>query len=149
MTIAMPNTIPTVEAPDFRLMNQENRAYNLAQVMGENGILLVFAGNIWDLGCIRNVLWLQRQTYKLSLHGINACVIVPNHTIDLSGFFMSIPRVIPFPMLADPDEQAYEDYDVQNTGFVMLDGDRQVRRVWHLSNGAVPQIRDVIGAVAK
>jgi hypothetical protein len=56
---------------------------------------MVFAGNVWDLGCIRTVLWLQRQVYKLSLHGINTVVIAPKHTYDLSGFFINLARETP------------------------------------------------------
>ena len=148
MTIALNDTAPHTQAPNFRLLNHENVAYNMPQVMGENGLLMVFTGNVWDLGCIRTVLWLQRQVYKLSLHGIKAVVIAPNHTYDLSGFFMSIPRNIPFPMLADPDSKVYAEYGVESSGYIMLDSNHHVRNIWKLNAGVVPHIRDILSAVA-
>ena len=146
MTIA---STQTLQAHNFRLLNHENIAYTLAQVMGENGLVLIFAGNVWDLSCIRNVLWLQRQIYKLSLHGLKAAVIVPNHTYDVSGFFMSIPRHIPFPMLADPDSQTYADYGIDTAGFVVIDRQQTIRDMWKLKAGVVPHIGDILNALAE
>lgn len=148
MTLTLNSIAPNTQAPNFRLLNHENVAHNMPQVMGENGLLMVFAGNVWDLGCIRTVLWLQRQMYKLSLHGINAVVIAPNHTYDLSGFFMSIPRNIPFPMLADPDSKVYAEYGVESSGYIMLDSNHHVRNVWKLNAGVVPHIKDILNTVA-
>lgn len=147
--MALKQNSPLTKAPNFRLLNQENIAHNISQIMGESGLFLVFTGDVWDMACIRNVLWLQRQVYKLSTYGLNIAVIVPNQTYDLSGFFISIPRKMPFPMLADPDSKTYSDYDIEKTGFVVIDNQQNIRGKWKLKSGAVPHMRDILKAIAE
>ncbi|MEO1646346.1 MAG: hypothetical protein AAFR67_14230, partial [Chloroflexota bacterium] len=89
-------------ANNFILHNHDNMAHELDMMMGENGILLGFTGDVWNVSCVRYVLWLQRQAFKLSTKGVSSALIVPNRPYELNGFFMSIPREIPFPLLADP-----------------------------------------------
>jgi hypothetical protein len=97
---------------DFVLNNHENISHRLSMMMGEKGILLGFTGDVWDLNCVRYVLWTQRQSFKLSSFGVNTALVVPNHCYELNGFFMSIPRDINFPLLADPAYKVYGDYDM-------------------------------------
>lgn len=130
-------------AIDFELYNHENRCYRLANVMGENGALLGFCGDIWDLNSVRHVLWLQRQTYKLTVAGVQATFIVPNHAHDLNGFYMSIPRNIPFPLLADPDRQIYDAYQIDNPTFIYINRDKQVKNIFAISGGVTPRLRDI------
>jgi peroxiredoxin len=148
MTLAPSQIARYTEASNFRLLNYENIAYNLAQVMGENGLVLIFAEDVWNLTCIRNVLWLQRQVYKLSLNGIKATVVVPNHTYDVSSFYMSIPRKILFPILADRDGKIYQAYGIEDAGFVVIDNHQQIRDMWTLKTGIVPHIGDILNTLA-
>lgn len=133
---------------NFQLLNHENVRYQLTNLMGESGILVGFSGDIWDLGSVRRVLWLQRQVYKLSMSGIMAAIVVPNETYELNGFYMSIPRMIPFPLLADPNREIHELCQIEFPGFVLLDRNRTVTRKWFLQSGATPRTRDIIQATA-
>jgi peroxiredoxin len=131
-------------APDFKVYDHENKAHHLANLMGANGLLLGFASDIWDLGCVRHVLWLQRQTYKLSLSGINSAIIMPNQPYELTGFYMSIPRKIGFPLLADPKNQAFTGYEIEYPGFLYINGDGIVERKWFLRGDATPRLQDIL-----
>lgn len=133
---------------DFYILNHENVRYSLSQLLGESGILLGFSGDIWDLGSVRRVLWLQRQVYKLSLAGIMSAIVVPNETYDLNSFYRSIPRMIPFPLLADANKTVHTLLEIEFPGFVLLDQERQVVRKWFLQSGATPRTRDIIQATA-
>jgi peroxiredoxin len=131
-------------APDFKVYDHANKAHRLANLMGENGLLMGFASDIWDLGCVRHVLWLQRQTYKLSLAGINSAILMPNQPYELTGFYMSIPRKIGFPLLADPDGTAFEAYEIEYPGFMFINGDGIVERKWFLRGDATPRLQDIL-----
>lgn len=149
MTITTQHNLVQNVAPEFTLYNHDHIAYRLTNMMGSNGVLLVFCANIWDLSSVRNVLWLHRQLYKLTLHGLNAVVIVPNHAHELNGFYMSIPRTIPFPLLADPDYQVYQQYHIEQGGFVLVDSNREIRGVWQPKFGGVPNIEDIVNAIGR
>ncbi|MCA9913467.1 MAG: hypothetical protein KC496_08955 [Anaerolineae bacterium] len=128
---------------DFRLHNHENAPQRLQHLMGERGALLVLTSDIWDLSSVRYVLWLQRSCYKLALNGIQSAVIVPAQPYEINGFYMSIPRAIPFPLLADPDREVY-DFFGGKEGFVLVSPSREVRKQWTPTDGSAPRIRDIL-----
>jgi peroxiredoxin len=128
---------------DFRLHNHENAPQRLQHLMGEKGVLLVLTSDIWNMSSIRYVLWLQNSSYKLALNGIECAVIVPAQPYEISGFYMSIPRTIPFPLLADPNREVY-DYFGGKEGFVLVGRDREVRKQWTPSDRSTPRIRDIL-----
>ncbi len=129
--------------PDFRLHNHENVPQRLQHLMGEKGVLLVLTSDIWDLSSVRYVLWLQRSSYKLSLNGIQSAVIVPAQPYEINGFYMSIPRAIPFPLLADPNGEVYEAFGSKE-GFVLVGRDRKMRKQWAPLDRSTPRIRDIL-----
>ena len=112
--------------------------------MGRNGLLIGFCGDVWDLNSVRNVMWLQRHTYKLMLAGIEACIIIPNHTYELTSFYMSIPRTIPFQVLADPEARVYAAYNIQQPSYVYLDRKGQQRMGYTIQHGTEPQLHEVV-----
>jgi len=128
---------------DFRLHNHENAPQRLKHVMGEKGLLLVMTSDIWNLSSVRYVLWLQNNSYKLALNGIEAAVIVPAQPYEINGFYMSIPRAIPFPMLADPNREVYDHFGGKE-GFVLIGRDRAVRKQWTPNDGSTPRVRDIL-----
>jgi len=129
---------------NFELKNHENVPYRLENLMGENGILLGFTGDVWEVSCVRYVLWLQRQNFKLSTLGINCALIVPNQTYELNGFFMSIPRDIPFPLLADPTHGVYEDLGMEKPGYMLLNRDGEILGRWYLNETASLSLKSVL-----
>lgn len=132
---------------DFRLYNHENIAYSLSHLMGERGILLGFSGDIWSLDSMRHVRWLQKRSYKLALRDIGAAIIVPTETYEISGFYMSNPNPIPFPLLADPERRVYDLFGLE-AGFVLLDAQRHMRKSWSLRKGHTPSLREITSYAA-
>ena len=129
---------------NFELQNHENVPYNFDMLKGERGILLGFTGDVWDVRCVRYVLWLQRQNFKLATQGVNCALIVPNQTYELNGFFMSIPRTISFPLLADPAKSLYDELSMENPGYLLLNEDGDVKGRWYLNNTESLSLRSVL-----
>lgn len=132
---------------DFVLNNHKNISHQLSMIMGEKGILLGFTGDVWDLNCVRYVLWTQRQNFKLNSFGVNSALIVPNHCHELNGFFMSIPRDINFPLLADPSFSVYGAYDMAMPGFVLLNRDAEVINKWYITDTNSLSVRSVLSCL--
>lgn len=136
-------------ANNFILNNHDNMAHELDMMMGENGILLGFTGDVWNVSCVRYVLWLQRQAFKLSTKGVSSALIVPNRPYELNGFFMSIPREIPFPLLADPTGDVYEDLGMAQPGYVLLSRDRDVLGRWQINDSTSLSLKSVLYRLGK
>ena len=138
-----------LQVENFEFRNHNNKSHYLSSQMGKKGLLLGFSGNIWDLSSVRQVLWLHRQSYKLALHNLGTAVIVPNEPYELSGFFMSIPRDITFPLLSDNRHQAYDMLEMnERSGFVLLNAEYCVVRRW-FTDDIVPSVRDVIATAER
>lgn len=134
----------TLTIDNFELKDHESTLYRLSAMMGENGILLGFTNDVWDISAVRYVLWLQRQRYKLSTFGINTALIVPNQCYELNGFFKSIPRDIQFPMLADPQEIVYRQFTMEKSGYLLLDAEGQELERWYLKENASLSVKSVL-----
>lgn len=138
-----------LEVEDFTLHTHDNKPLRLSSQIGESGLLLGFSGDIWDLSSVRQVLWLHRQSYKLSLHRLGSAVIVPNQPHELHSFFLSIPREITFPLLADKNLATYTAFDMTKaSGFVLINRDMCIVRRW-LTHDNVPSVRDVIATAER
>ena len=138
-----------LQVNDFTLHTHNNKPIRLSSQIGDVGLLLGFSGDIWDLSSVRQVLWLHRQSYKLGLHGLGTVVVVPNQAHELHSFFLSIPREITFPLLADKNQATYTAFDMtQTSGFVLVNPDMCIVRRW-LTHDNVPSVRDVIATAER
>lgn len=129
---------------NFELKNHQNVPYTMETIRGENGILLAFTGDVWDVSCVRYMLWLQRQNFKLAALGVNCALIAPNQTYELNGFFMSIPRVISFPLLADPTKSLFDEVGMEKPGYLLLGHDGDVKARWYVNETASLSFRSVV-----
>ena len=132
---------------DFKLKNHDNVDHQLSMMMGERGILLGFTGDVWDVSCVRYVLWLQRRNFKLSAQGINCAMIVPNQSYELNGFYLSIPRDIKFPLLADPAGDVYNDFGMEQPGYVLLNHAGEVLQRWYIGDAMSMSMRNIEHAI--
>lgn len=129
---------------NFELKNHQNVSYNLDMLRGEHGILLGFTGDVWDVSCVRYMLWLQRQNFKLAALGVNTALIAPNQTYELNGFFMSIPRTISFPLLADPTRSLFDEVEMEKPGYLLLGHDGDIKGRWYVNETASLSLRSVL-----
>jgi hypothetical protein len=132
---------------EFSLNNHENISYSLSTMVGYNGILLAFAGDVWDLSCVRYALWMHRQCFRLVTNGLHAAIIIPNHPYELNGFYMSIPRGIHVPLLADPKYQVYGDFDMAHQGFVLLNREGHILNKWYITDTASLSAKAVLACL--
>ena len=132
---------------DFVLNNHENIPHRLSMMMGDKGILVGFTGDVWDLSCVRYVLWMQRQSFKLAAQGVTSAFVIPNETYELNGFFMSIPRNIPFPLLADPKQSISAKFGMETPGFMLLNRDGEVQERWYVTDTSSLSIRVVLNRI--
>lgn len=141
------DTTPSITS--FTLNDHNNRSHELNFMMGEQGILLGFTGDVWDVSCVRYVLWLQRQAFKLATYGVHSALVAPNRPYELNGFFMSIPREIQFPLLADPRREVYDQLGMDNPGFVLLGRDREVLGRWQVKDTSSLSLKSVLYRLRK
>lgn len=130
---------------EYPLFNYRLERFCIAQMMGEKGLFVAFAEDIWSLASVRRVLWLQRHAYQLTNADLSLAVIVKNDAQQLHGFQMSIPRPITFPILNDAQGRLFEAYGVENDkgAFIKLGKDGAIARAWKNPN-ALPRITDIL-----
>jgi peroxiredoxin len=131
-------------ALDFTLYDHKYHAHRLYQYIGRQGLLLGFPGNVYELGSIRRLLWLQRQARKLALAGINAIFVVPNEATDLHAYHLSTPDPVPFLLLADPKREVYEQYRADHPTMLLLDHEHCIRRQWLLKDATLPHTGEIV-----
>lgn len=117
--------------PDFRLPDCNWNPHELGTLMGENGLILSFIGDIWHPASVRRVMWLQHHMPKFIALGTPAAVIVRDEAKMLYGFKMSSPLPIPFQLLADTRGDVHDDYDMVGlTGLLLIDKRHVLRAKW-------------------
>ena len=119
-------------------------SFNLDNIMGESGALLCFSGYIWDLRCIRYALWLQQYSEQFKIRGLTSTLVLPAHKHELSGFLMSIPQSIRFSLIADPQNILLKQYEMDSSGFVLLDSSQKVLNRWYADDALYIGVRRVL-----
>mgnify|MGYP005838778615 CR=1 FL=1 len=135
---------PGEYAPDFTLPCSTDKSIHLYDLLKSGRVLLGFADDIWSVNSVRRVLWLQRHMLKLATSNIWAVFVAPNDQDDLRSFERSIPRDLPFAIVADADGAVSAQYGfVKSLGFLLIGRDNKLKRVW-LGNEGMPATRDLM-----
>lgn len=124
--------------------NQDEATFDLNNIMGQSGMLVCFTGYIWDLRCLRYVLWLQRYSHEFREKGVSMTLVVPTHKHALSGFLMSIPQEIKFSLIADPENALLKQFEMAKSGFALLDTQQKVVERWSDDDALYLSIRSVL-----
>jgi hypothetical protein len=124
--------------------NPDTQLFDIANLMGETGILLCFTGYIWDLRCIRYALWLQQYSEQFKTQGLSSTLVLPAHKYELSGFLMSIPQSIRFSLVADPENILLQEYGMDKPGFVLLNPEQDVLNRWYAEDALYIGVRRVL-----
>jgi peroxiredoxin len=132
-------------APDFSLRNHANYNEQLADLVGERGILLAFIGNVWNAANVRRIIWLQRHAHHLMQPGITLALISRDQPHTLYGYSISSATPLEFPLLSDIDGSVHRQFNMENSpGMVLLDHNRIVSRKWLMPDDRVwPRIQEL------
>jgi peroxiredoxin len=135
-------------APDFSLPDHNRKLHCLSNLIGEQGMLLGFIGDIWQPASVRRILWLQRHVSKFAMLGTPVALMVRDHAHTLYGFHSSSPLPVPFPLLADVDGKIHELYQMDKfAGLVLIDRNRVIRQKWLMSPEYVwPKLPELVQA---
>jgi peroxiredoxin len=135
-------------APDFELPDHNRKPHRLNDLIGAQGMLLGFIGDIWQPASVRRILWLQRHVSKFALLGTPVALMVRDHAHTLYGFHTSSPLPVPFPLLADVDGSVHQLYNMdKHAGLILIDRHRTIRQKWLMSPDYVwPKLTDLVQA---
>ena len=136
-------------APTFSLGDHSGKTYTLDNLMGANGLLLGFVGDIWQPTSIRRILWLQRHVSKFALMGTPVALLVRDHANTLYGFQVSSPLPVPFPLLADEDGRVHLDYHMDRyPGLLLLDYKKSINAKWLMPDDRVwPRMNELVKSI--
>lgn len=135
--------------PNFSLCDHEHVYYSLDELMGQNGMLLGFIGDIWHPISVRRVLWLQRHVQKFAVMGTPVALLIRDYPHTLYGFHMSSPLPVPFPLLADSDGHIHKQYCMdRHPGLLLIDREHRLREKWLMPDDRVwPKLQELSNAV--
>jgi len=122
----------------------EEQPFDFESIQGVSGTLFCFSGYIWDLRSIRYVLWLQRYSQQFESHGVSSVLVLPAHKQELSTFLMSIPQKINFTLIADPDNNLLRQYEMEKSGFVLVNNQQNVLKRWYANDALYLGVRRVL-----
>ncbi len=137
--------------PEFQLPNHASTPIKFSDLIGKNGAILGFIGDIWQPTSVRRILWLQRNVNKFALMGTPVSLLIRDHPHTLFGFHSSSPLPVPFPMLADTDGSVHQIYNMERqAGLILIDRKRIVREKWLMSPEYVwPKFTDLMTAIQR
>ncbi len=135
-------------AVDFTLPDHTQTPHSLSDLMGRNGLMLGFIGDIWQAASVRRILWLQRHVAKFSQIGTPIALLVRDHAHTLYGFRMSSPLPVPFPLLADVDGKVHRAYRMdRHPGLVLIDRNGILRYKWLMPEDNIwPKMPELVEA---
>ncbi len=100
-------------APDIRLMDQHGETRSLDTLMGEKGLLVVFARSAyWCPYCRNQLAELNVQQARMRAAGYNIVAITPDVPKRIQDFCSA--NGIDYPILSDPEAEAISAYKVRN-----------------------------------
>jgi len=141
-------------APDFAARDQDGLFHRLPNLIGENGLILSFIGNIWQPANVRRIIWLQRHANSFIREGFNVALVASDDTYLLYGFYASSPVQMDFPLLADVDGHIHALYSLsQAPAMLIIDRTQVIQHKWVMPDDRVwPLMQDIteaIGAVQR
>jgi peroxiredoxin len=137
--------------PEFQLPNHNNTVVPFNDLIGKNGAIFGFIGDIWQPTSVRRILWLQRNVGKFALMGTPVSLLIRDHPHTLFGFYSSSPLPVPFPLLADTDGRVHQIYNMERqAGLLLVDRQRIVREKWLMPAEYVwPKFTDLMQAIQR
>lgn len=136
-------------ATEFCLPDHSNVFRTIDELMGSEGVLLGFIGDIWQPTSVRRILWLQRHAPKLANLGMPTALLARDHPHTLSGFYRSSPLPVEFPLLADPEGTVHLQFHMAlSPGLLLIDRHHIIREKWMMSDDHVwPRLAELVQTI--
>lgn len=140
----------TKALPAFSLSDHNRVRRSLDTLMGPNGMLLGFIGDIWRPISINRILTMQKEASKLAAHGLSVAIVIRGRVNTLTNFIINTPVPVTLPLLADPDGMVQATYRTHMApGLLLLDRRRVMRFRWLLTDELLwPMMDDVLKAAS-
>jgi peroxiredoxin len=137
-----------VPAPAFTARDHDRQLHSLDDLMGAQGLLLGFVGDIWMPASVRRILWLQRHAASFLRADVNLALVICDQPHTLQGFRLSSPLPLEFPLLADTDHAVHQLFNMDDLcGLVLLDASRMIRQKWIVPDERVwPSVNELLDA---
>ncbi|MBZ0292101.1 MAG: peroxiredoxin family protein [Anaerolineae bacterium] len=135
-------------APDFKLYNHESVQNSLSELMGTDGLLLGFTGDIWQPASVRRILWFQRHVGNFNRYGVNIGLLICDKPYVLYGYHLSTATPLGFPLLADEDRSVHLRYNMtQHAGLVLINHEGYICDKWLVPDERVwPRTQEIIAS---
>ena len=134
-----------LEAPNFKVLDHAQIEQQMSSLIGRNGLILGFIGDIWQSASIRRIIWLQRHATSFIRTGHNVALLIRDQPHMLFGFYVSSPTPPQFPLLADVEGTVHRLFNMTRyPGMVLIDRQHVVRHKWLMPDERVwPKIQEI------
>ena len=133
--------------PDFSIYDHAGKPQTLSNMMGMNGIVIGFIGDIWNPVNIQRIIWLQKHAHSIHRSGYKLALITRDQPQMLYGYYVSSLTPPPFPLLADVEGEVHSLFDLLGrSGMVILDRMKVARHKWEMPADRIwPRLTDITG----
>lgn len=133
--------------PDFSVQNHAGKFQTLSSMMGENGVVFGFVGEIWNPVNIQRIIWLQKHAHSIHRSGYQLALVSRDQPQILYGYYVSSLTPPPFPLLTDVDGEIHNLFDMLGrSGMVVLDRAKVARHKWEMPADRIwPRLTDIMG----
>lgn len=133
--------------PDFSIEDHAGKPQTLSTMMGMNGVILAFIGDIWNPVNIQRIIWLQKHARSIHRSGYNVALITRDQPQMLYGYYVSCLTPPPFPLLADVEGDIHSLFDMAGrSGMVVIDPMKVARHKWEVPADRIwPRLTEITG----
>ena len=119
--------------PDFSIYDHAGKPQTLSNMLGGNGVVIGFIGDIWNPVNIQRIIWLQKHAHSIHRSGYKLALVTRDQPQMLYGYYVSSLTPPPFPLLADVDGAIHSLFDMMGrSGMVVLDRTKVARHKWEM-----------------
>lgn len=132
-------------APEFSVRDHAGKTQTLSNMMGTNGLVLGFLGEIWSPINIQRIIWLQKHAHSIHRAGYKLALVTRDQPHVLYGYYVSSLTPPPFPLLADESGEVHTQFEMfGRAGMIALDRAKLARHKWEVPADRIwPRINDI------
>lgn len=133
--------------PEFSVRDHAGKHQSLSNMMGTNGLVIGFLGDIWNPVNIQRIIWLQKHAHSVHRSGYKLALVTRDQPQVLYGYYVSSLTPPPFPLLADESGEVHHLFELAGrAGMVVLDRMKVARHKWDVPADRIwPRLNDITG----